>query len=227
LTRAAGIVLAAGEGRRFGGAKLLARLDSRPLLQHVLDTCAAARLEPVIVVLGSDSAAVDEWIRWGTELRVRNPDPGRGLASSLRVGMAALRDADARTAQPLPTSVLILLGDQPRLEPAQVARIVSASRDPGRPVVVPRYADGQPGNPVRVEREGWSLVDQLEGDRGLAQLFESRPELVRFVDVAGTNPDIDTPADLAALSRGGGPARSDRTAAAGRSTPSAVRRPRK
>lgn len=221
MTRAAGIVLAAGEGRRFGGAKVLASLDGRPLLQHVLDTCAAARLQPLIVVLGPDSASIDESIRWRTELRITNPDPGLGLSSSIRLGIAALFRA-----QPLPTSVLIVLGDQPRLEPAQIAQIVSVPFDPGRPVVVPRYADGEPGNPVRIEREGWSLVDELEGDRGLAQLFERRPELVRFVDVPGTNPDVDTPADLAALSRGAGPTRSDHTAAAGRSRPSGVRHPR-
>lgn len=221
MRRAAGIVLAAGEGRRFGGAKLLAPLDGRPLLQHVLDTCAAGRLQPVIVVVGPDSASAVASIQWHTELRVTNPDPGRGLAGSLRLGMGALRSA-----KPMPTCVLVLLGDQPRLEPAQVAQILSAPRDPRRPIVVPRYADGQPGNPVRIEPEGWSLVDELEGDRGLAQLFARRPELVRFVDVAGSNPDVDTPADLAALSRDAGPARSGRTAVAGRNTPSAARRRR-
>jgi len=221
LRRAAAIVLAAGEGRRFGGAKLLAPLAGRPLLQHVLDIAAAAHLQPVIVVVGHDSPLLDALIEWRSELRITNPDPGLGLSSSLRLGMAALFGA-----QPTPTAVLVFLGDQPRLEPAQVARIVSAPRDPRRPVVVPRYADGQPGNPVRIEPEGWSLVDEVEGDRGLAQLFERRPELIRFVDVAGDNPDVDTPADLAAVSRGAGPVRSDRMAAVGRNTPSAARRHR-
>jgi molybdenum cofactor cytidylyltransferase len=221
LRRAAGIVLAAGEGRRFGGTKVLAPVDGRPLLQHALDTCAASRLGPVIVVLGTNAATVEAAIQWRTELRITNPEPGHGLASSLRLGMAALRRADQ-----VPDCALVLLADQPRLQPAQVDRIVSAPRDPRRPIVVPLYEGGRPGNPVLIEREAWPLVDDLEGDRGLAQLFDREESRIRYVDVPGANPDVDTPADLALLSRGAGPARSDRTVAADRSTPSAARRPR-
>ncbi|HEY7940414.1 MAG TPA: NTP transferase domain-containing protein, partial [Candidatus Limnocylindrales bacterium] len=83
------VVLAAGAGSRFGGGKLLAPLEGRPVLQHVLDTLAAAGLTNVVVVLGEDAEAVETALRWRTERRVRNPDPARGLASSLQVGLAA------------------------------------------------------------------------------------------------------------------------------------------
>ena len=76
--------------------------------------------------------------------------------------------------------------------------ITAVGRDPLRPVVVPRYSDGLPGNPVLLEREAWPLALGLAGDRGMSQVFGSQPELVRHVDVPGSNPDIDTQADLAA-----------------------------
>ena len=86
----AAVVLAAGAGSRFGGGKLLASLEGRPVLQHVLDRVADAGLGDVVVVLGDDAAAIEQAIDWRRERRVRNPDPGRGLSSSVRIGIDAL-----------------------------------------------------------------------------------------------------------------------------------------
>lgn len=193
--RAAGIVLAAGAGRRFGGGKMLADLGGRPLLAHVLATVGAARLTEIVVVLGRDhdriSAAVDV-----AEMRVVvNPRPERGLSSSLRLGLAALgTDVDA---------ALILLGDQPRLPAHVISRLLEAEVPAGRLFVVPRYLDGDGPNPALVLRAAWPLADRLRGDHGLGRLIAAQPELVVEVSVRGGNPDIDTPADLAALERGG------------------------
>ena len=70
------IVLAAGAGSRFGGHKLLATVEGRPILQHVLDRLAEAGLADVIVVIGDDADEVETAITWRSERRVRNPDPG-------------------------------------------------------------------------------------------------------------------------------------------------------
>ena len=94
--RVAAIVLAAGAGSRFGGGKLLATVDGRPLLQHTLDRLAEAGIDDVIVVLGADAAAVEAAIEWRAERRVVNPEPERGLASSLAIGRAAAGGGDRR-----------------------------------------------------------------------------------------------------------------------------------
>ncbi len=188
---AAGIVLAAGLGTRFGGGKMLTDVGGRPMLQHVLDLAAEVALAPVIVVLGADADAIEAAIDWRRERRVRNPNPADGLTSSLRLALAEVADFER---------ALVLLGDQPFLTVDQVSSLLAAPRDPARPIVVPLYR-GRPGNPVLLEREAWVLAQSLAGDRGMSQLFESRPDLVRHVDLPGTNPDIDTPADLEAVSR--------------------------
>ena len=84
------VVLAAGAASQFGGVKLLAELGGRPVLQHVLDAVEAQGLGEVVVVLGDDAEAMERAIAWRGERRVRNPDPGRGLASSLSVGLDAV-----------------------------------------------------------------------------------------------------------------------------------------
>jgi molybdenum cofactor cytidylyltransferase len=185
----AGLILAAGLGTRFGGRKMLAQVRGRPMLQWVLDLSAEAELEPVIVVLGRDADDIEAALDWRHELRLRNPEPSRGISSSVSLGLEVLAESDR---------VLVLLGDQPYLSVGQIGAIASSQTDPTRPVLVPRYSNGQTGNPVLLERAAWRYASELEGDRGMSQLFERHPELVRYVDVEGENPDIDTTEDLLA-----------------------------
>ena len=189
------IVLAAGSASRFGDVKALAMLEGRPLLQHVLDAVAAAGLPDVVVVLGAAAARIGSAITWRTERRIRNPDPERGLASSLQVGLESLAGQPGQE----PGAALIVLGDQPRLRPAVVRQLVDAWRQGDRALVAPRYAASGQLNPVVVGRDAWPLAMALRGDRGLGPLIHASPDRVTWVAVDGDNPDVDTPADLAGL----------------------------
>lgn len=206
------LVLAAGAGSRFsaglpgtdqparGGAvsKLLAPLDGRPVLEHVLDRAAELQAAATVVVLGSGPAAdsVEGNIAWRQERRISNPHPERGLASSLLVGLVETARPELASAG----AALIMLGDQPRVRLGVMrALLAAAAATPTSLIVAPRYAEGGGSNPVLVRRAAWSLAADLEGDRGFGALLRARPDLVLFVDVSGTNPDVDTPADLARL----------------------------
>jgi molybdenum cofactor cytidylyltransferase len=197
----AGLILAAGSGTRFGGAKIRASLEGRPLVFHVQVAARAAGLARIILVLGRDAVEVREALL-ATDpaaldgvLVAVNAAPERGLATSLRLGLAAA------TAEPTPAGVVVLLGDQPRVRPEVIAMIAAAV--PGVPAgtraVAPAYeGDGAP-NPVLLLSPAWPLVAALDGDRGLGPVLGADPALVVRVPVVGTSPDVDTPQDLAAL----------------------------
>jgi CTP:molybdopterin cytidylyltransferase MocA/precorrin-6B methylase 2 len=185
----AALVLAAGTGSRFGGGKLLAPLAGRPILQHVLDRLAEAGLDDVTVVLGRDAPAIERAIAWRSERRIVNPDPDRGLASSLQVGMAAL--------DPATDAVLIALGDQPLVAVETIRSLLDAPADPSRPAVVPAYAADLGRNPVLLRRAAFGFVGEATGDRGLGPVLDAHPETVHAIPVSGDNPDVDTQADLA------------------------------
>ena len=191
--RVVGVVLAAGASTRFGSPKLLADLGGRPVLQHVLDAIEAAGVDDVVVVLGDGHEATERALARRRQRFVVNPRPQDGLSSSLRVGLAAAgadRAADA---------AIVLLGDQPDVRQDAIRAVLRAAEASDRPFVRARYArDGAP-NPVLVRREAWQEASALEGDRGLGPLLAAHPERVLAVDVAGANPDIDTPADLERL----------------------------
>jgi molybdenum cofactor cytidylyltransferase len=188
-----GLVLAAGSSTRFGSPKALAELEGRPLLQHVLDAAAAAHLQPVVVVLGDSASAIERRIRWRNERRITNADPARGLSSSLRDGLADLAAIAPRV------DAVVLLGDQPRTSPVVINRLMAAADTTDRPIVAPRYADGGGSNPVFIRRDAFRLAREAEHDRGLGPILAANPDLVSWIDVEGSNPDVDTPADLAAL----------------------------
>jgi molybdenum cofactor cytidylyltransferase len=190
----AAVVLAAGGATRFGATKVLAALEGRPLLQHVLDALDAAGIADVVVVLGDTADDVARAIDWRTERRVLNPEPAAGLSSSLRIGLRAL--------PPHVALAVVLLGDQPLVRPAVIRAIVDRAAGAARPIVVPRYERDGGRNPVVLRRDAWALADAATGDRGLGPLIASRPELVDEVAVAGDNPDVDTPEDLRRLGRG-------------------------
>jgi molybdenum cofactor cytidylyltransferase len=198
--RVAAVVLAAGAGSRFGGGKLLAALDGRPIVGHVVDAARAAGLQPIVVVV-PPTGELDE-LDLGTVRRVTNETPQEGLSSSVRVGLRELELDDEVSA------AVILLGDQPLVRPEVIqALLAAADQSPTTPFVVPRYAaDGAP-NPILARRSIWRLADELAGDRGFGPVLASHQELVRFVAVSGSNPDIDTRADLAAVVEGGWRAR--------------------
>ena len=189
--RCGAVVLAAGNSVRFGATKLLALLDGRPLLQHVLDLAANVGLEPVVVVLGRDAAAVRQACTWRNEMVIVNPGVDARLSDSVKLGLAQLALGPAERA-------VILLADQPKLTANQLRTLVDAPRDPKRPIVVPRFG-GEPGSPVLLERAAWQLAVELRGDLGMSQLFSARPNMVQYVPLPGTNPDVDTPADLERL----------------------------
>jgi molybdenum cofactor cytidylyltransferase len=179
------LVLAAGEGRRFGGTKQLAPLRGRPLLEHAL--AAVAGLSPRVVVLGHDADAILAAVDLFGARPVVCEGWREGQAASLRCGVAALGDVDA---------AVVVLGDMPDVTPAAVAAVVAAAGG-GEDAVRGCY-DGVAGHPVLLCRPLLDRVAELRGDVG----FRSLLECATIVEVDLTrvaNPrDIDTREELAA-----------------------------
>jgi molybdenum cofactor cytidylyltransferase len=210
----AGLLLAAGLGRRFGGAKLRAVLDGRPLVAHILETLGSAVddgiLERVLVVTAADRDAPADRGAAGDARAIRqaaaergfevvdNDAPEAGLSRSLQLGLQALEGTPVDAA-------LVVLADQPRTRPGVLSALVAEWRRSSAPIVVPRYtaSAGAPGNPVLLARAVWPLAGALRGDTGMSAIVRQRPELVAYLDVEGSNPDVDRPEDLEALSTPG------------------------
>jgi CTP:molybdopterin cytidylyltransferase MocA len=179
-----GLILAAGEGRRFGGTKQLAPLRGRPLLEYALE--AVSGVAPRVVVLGH---AADQ-ILARVDLHGASPVVcdawADGQSASLRCGLAALGAVDA---------VVVTLGDQPFIT-AEVIEAALELAGAGHDAVRAVY-DGAPGHPVVLGRRLLDRVDELEGDAGFGRLLEDA-DVKRFEASHLCDPtDIDTREELA------------------------------
>jgi nicotine blue oxidoreductase len=201
------VLLAAGEGSRFGQPKALVELGGQTLAERGAELLRAGGTDPILVVTGAAPIQVS-----GTQT-VYNQEWRTGMGSSLRVALAALAGTDAGAA-------VVALADQPLVGPQAVARLIAAYRD-GATVAVATY-DGQPRNPVLLAREHWPEVAALAtGDTGARAFLRARADLVTQVECGDTGraDDIDTPADLARIaghSTGSLPDRGERLRIGGR-----------
>ena len=196
------VLLAAGQGRRFGGRKLMEPLAGRPLLDHALAAVDLARLQGAlaggVAVLPAGELDLRELVERKDLLVVENGEPAAGLSRSLRLGLAAL---EREHLEPRPSAAVIVLGDQPLVRARVIGALVAARRETGAACIRPRYAAApdQPGHPVLLDRSAWALASGLEGDAGLGSLLARHPGWVALVDVSGANPDVDERPDLEAL----------------------------
>jgi nicotine blue oxidoreductase len=182
----AGLLLAAGAGRRFGGPKALVELGGERLVDRGVRLLREGGCDPVVVVLG----AAPDLVVPGA-LTVVAADWAEGMGASLRAGLAALAATPAQ-------ACVVALVDQPRVGAEAVRRLTAAG-----PVeaAVATY-DGAPRNPVLLSRPVWAEVAAAAaGDTGARGWLRAHPDRVTTVpcDGTGSPADVDTPADLTAL----------------------------
>lgn len=190
----AGLVLAAGGGRRLGGRpKALLQHHGRPLVEHAVGVLRAAGCTRVHVVLGALAGAVRERAELEGCVLVENPEWQQGMGTSLRAGLDSLAGTEARAA-------LVSLVDQPGIGPEAAGRVLAAYRD--ETSLASAAYDGVRGHPVLFGRVHWAgIAETATGDRGARAYLKAHEPAITLVecgDVAQPY-DIDTEADLVHL----------------------------
>ena len=195
------LVFAAGQGARYGGAKLLAPWRGGRLLDGALAAAFAAPVRTVILVTGAHAGEVGDAARTfaaghGLQDRLRivhAADHAQGLSASIRAGVAAL-PAEAQGA-------FLFLADMPR-PPHAMFRPLAGALAAGAKAAAPRFA-GRRGHPVLVSRELFGKLLALEGDRGAGALLQDLGADLVLIDAPddGVLFDVDEPGDLQADAR--------------------------
>ncbi|WP_129843124.1 NTP transferase domain-containing protein [Streptomyces sp. RFCAC02] len=185
----AGLLLAAGGGRRLGGRpKALLRHGGRLLVERAAAALGAAGCDPVHVVIGAGAGAV----RARADLRgcrlVEHPGWVAGMGSSLRAGLASL---------PPVAGALVALVDQPGVGAPAMARVLAAHRGEG--TLAAAVYGGRRGHPVLIGAAHFAgVAAAARGDRGARGYLGERDAAVVRVECGdiGQPDDIDLPGDL-------------------------------
>lgn len=184
----AGIILAAGSSSRFGSPKQLLPWGAATVLISVVQTALETCLTPVIVVLGANADLIEPTLP-GACVVIRNDSWSLGQSTSLRVALANLTaDVDG---------VLVLLGDQPQVNPLFCDSIVQRGLESGK-ITIP-YVNDRRANPVFFPKNTLARLEQVTGDQGGRAIFsEFQVELLPWLDDYMAM-DIDTPEDYEKL----------------------------
>jgi len=193
------IVLAAGASTRMGRAKALVLLAGRPLLAHVLSAVHRSRVRDIVVVLGHDAERIRREVAFDGARTVVNPRFAEGMSTSIRAGVrAAVQGSRA---------FLVVLGDQPLVDPATLDALIDRWSATGAKILIPTYR-GARGNPVLLDRSLSSEIEKITGDQGCRAIFPGHAGEISEVEVddPGVLIDVDTEDQVgrvqAALDRG-------------------------
>jgi len=202
----AAIILAAGRSSRMeqGYHKLLLPLGDKPVIAHVVEAVLNSHARPCIVVLGHQAdqvhAALASYNTNPSLLYIKNPDFALGMSTSLRSGLAALqsidRDITTRSVeQPSLTidGAIILLGDQPFVNPALLNALISCHYKTQRRIIAPQH-NGKRGTPVLFAASLFPELAQVQGDEGGKSVIARHPTEIEHLEVSKnlSQHDVDT-----------------------------------
>jgi molybdenum cofactor cytidylyltransferase len=193
------ILPAAGASRRMGRPKLLLPVGGRPMVAGVVEALRSGGVREVVLVTAPGDEALHTWAREAGVTLTVNPDPERGMLSTIREGITALGGAAelARRGETL----LVSPADLPNLRAETVAGLLRRMAETGAPLAVPTF-HGKRGHPLAIAPRLIPEIDSLDSNVGLRQLRDRHEAELLEVEGGdeGVVQDVDTPEDYQRVS---------------------------
>lgn len=189
------VVLAAGQSRRMGQPKLVMRWGDHTVIEQVILTLQAAGIDNVIVVTGGSRDAVEEALQGSPVQIVFNPYFNQTeMITSLQAGIRAL-DSDCQ-------AMLVVLGDQPSIEPEIIRLILEQYDKEGDRLIIPSFQMHR-GHPWLVARDLWDELLALREDQSMRDFLYAHESVITYVNVESATilKDLDTPEDYQKLTQ--------------------------
>ncbi len=189
----AAIVPAAGASRRMGRPKLLLPVGGTVVVARVVEALRSGGVNRIVLVIAPGDLELASWAGASEVELAVNPDPSRGMLSTVVAGLGQLGEA-------VPEVLLVAPGDLPWLTSAEVRRLLVAQNERDAGLAVPVFR-GRRGHPLAIARRLIAEVLNLDPEVGLRQLLALHPAELCEVesDSPGVLADLDTPEDYQRL----------------------------
>jgi molybdenum cofactor cytidylyltransferase len=191
----AAVVMAAGRSRRMAPHNKLLVTDpaGKPMIARVVDNVLSSNARPILVVLGHQAEQIEHALGGRPVRYVHAADYAKGLAESLKAGIAAV--------PPECAGAVVCLGDMPLVTGRMIDRLLSVyDPEEGRSIVLPTFR-GKQGNPMVWDRRYFLEILAISGDSGARFLVGKHAESVAEVEMAddAVLRDFDTTESLNTL----------------------------
>jgi molybdenum cofactor cytidylyltransferase len=185
------IILAAGKSQRMGASKQLLKIGKNSLIQHVVKIAVASDYAPIVVVLGSNFEKIKKEITDFEVFPVFNNNWEKGMGTSIAKGIQEIQNL-----HPGLRAVIILLVDQPLLQPNLLNKLVNLYKETGKEIVASKY-DKTIGVPALFDRSIFQELESLGENIGAKKLIHKfmEKEKAAFVNFPEGRFDLDTPED--------------------------------
>lgn len=179
-----GLILAAGQGRRAGLAKLSRYIGESTMLEHVAKIVANSDLERTIMITGYEDSFADKIARKYDFLTCHNENYMKGMSTSLKTGIKFLPENCQ--------AVVIILGDMPYIKSSTINMLVSAFKSDGKDIIIPVYKN-KIGHPLLMSLKYKEQILNIQGDKGARDVIKNNLQNVKYLDVndEGILIDID------------------------------------
>lgn len=183
------IVLAAGKSERMDRCKQLVNFGDKYMVDQVISSVEKSKVGEIIVVLGHRAEDIRRKISRRDVKMVINEEYEGGMSTSLKAGLLEVSD---RT-----DAVLVVLADQPLIEPETIDRLIDEYRKSESSIVAPIYK-GVRGNPVILDISLRDEIMSIRGDIGARNILNDRRDEIRKVEVDTLSVvfDVNTKEDL-------------------------------
>lgn len=188
MSEIVGILLAAGQSRRFGSDKRLYTPsgEQQPMLFSCFQALSSV-VETWVILHPGDEALAETLSEQGARTLIC-AEADQGMGHSLAAGVKATSEAKGW---------LVALADMPWIAPETCQTVVNAIEN-GSSIARPAV-DGKAGHPVGFAAKWFAELSALSGDAGARYLIREHQSEVTFCPVSddSIHRDIDTLQDLA------------------------------
>jgi CTP:molybdopterin cytidylyltransferase MocA len=185
----AGIILAAGEGKRIGQNKALLKFQDKTFVELIVDSMAQCGCAPIIVVLGAEVQSIKASLKKSSIKFALNENWRLGQFTSVKTGLSQL--------PPKIPGVMVALVDHPVVQKETYHSLCDKFSDNLNEIVIPIYK-GKRGHPVVIPETIFREILGSPDDISLKDIIRKHNDLVyeQMVDDPGILRDIDTQNDL-------------------------------